>query len=121
MGELREKVSQLEQDKLSAELRLTEVVQQLDERNAEIVSMKERLCNNMNTPAPEEPEVEQALSEEPQEQTAANQELIKMVKEVAQQQELGELKELEEGDDDDSEEEKHGFWGSKVGKRFGLF
>jgi hypothetical protein len=43
VGELREKVSQLKQEKLSTELKLAEMVQQLDERNAEVVSMKERL------------------------------------------------------------------------------
>jgi hypothetical protein len=43
VGELREKVSQLEQAKLSTELRLAELVQDLDERNGEVVSLKERL------------------------------------------------------------------------------
>lgn len=120
VGELREKVSQLEQDKLATELRLAEVVRQLDERNAQIVSMKERLPN-MDTSTPEEHEVDHITSEAPEQ--AANQELIKMVREVAQQQVLGELKELEEGGEEDGyqEEEKHRFWGSKAGKRFGLF
>jgi chromosome segregation ATPase len=115
VGELREKMSQLEQDKLSTELKLAEMVQQLDERNAEIVSMKEQL-RNMDISAPEGQEAEQAPSEAPEPANSQQEELLKMVKEFAQQ-ERGELKELQDND----EEEKRGFWGSKAGKRFGLF
>jgi hypothetical protein len=117
VGELREKMSQLEQDKLSTELRLAEMVQQLDERNAEVVSMKERL-RNMDAPAPEG-QAEQVPSKAPEQANSQQEELLKMVKEVAQQQDLGKLKEFQE--EDNEEEEKHGFWGSKAGKRFGLF
>lgn len=117
VGELRDEVSQLEQDKLSTELRLAELVQDLDARNAEVVSMKERL-RHFEDGAPEErKEADQVQSEAPE--TVSNeQELLRIVKEVAQQQELGELKELEE--DEPEGEEKHSFWG-KPGKRFGLF
>ncbi|HUG96014.1 MAG TPA: hypothetical protein VMJ94_00600 [Nitrososphaera sp.] len=116
VGELKDKVSQLEEDKMSAELRLSEMVQQLDERNAEVVSLKDRL-HRVDYGAPE-PEQVDASSEAP-DLGDNQQELLRIVKEVAQQQELGELKELEE--EDPEEEEKHGFWGSKAGKRFGLF
>lgn len=116
VGELKEKVSQLEEEKMSAELRLSEMVQQLDERNAEVVSLKDRL-HKMDYGAPEPGQAE-APSEVPEPGNNQQQELLRIVKEVAQQQELGELKELEE---EDPEEEKHGFWGSKAGKRFGLF
>ncbi|HEY3094362.1 MAG TPA: hypothetical protein VGJ42_01255 [Nitrososphaera sp.] len=116
VDELRETVSQLEHDKLSTELRLAEMVQQLDERNAEVMSMKERL-RNMDAPASQGQETEQAPSEAP-EPANSQEELLKLVKEVAQQQELGELKELEE---DNNEEEMHRSWGTKTAKRFGLF
>ena len=116
VGELKDKVSQLEEDKMSAELRLSEMVQQLDERNAEVVSLKDRL-HKVDYGA-HEPEQVDASSEAP-DLGDNQQELLRIVKEVAQQQEMGELKELEE--EDPEEEEKHGFWGSKAGKRFGLF
>lgn len=116
VGELREKVSQLEEDKMSADLRLSEIVQQLDERNAEIMSLKDRL-NRADAIAPDEPEQVQDEASEP---VNSQQELLRMVKEVAKQQEMGELQELDD-DDLEEEEEKHGFWGSKSGKRFNLF
>jgi DNA repair exonuclease SbcCD ATPase subunit len=119
VGELREKANQLEKDKMSAELKLSEMVQQLDQRNAEVVSLKERL-NRMDAIA-EEHTPAQVPSETLEPGSSNQQELLRIVKEVAeQQQELGELKELEE-DSPGEEEEKHGFWGSKPGKRFGLF
>lgn len=115
VGELKEKVNQLEEAKMSAELRLSEMVQQLDERNTEVVSLKDRL----NKADYEAPAQEQADAQNEAQDSGNNQEdLLRIVKEVAQQQELGELKELQE---EDSEDEKHGFWGSKAGKRFGLF
>jgi chromosome segregation ATPase len=115
VGELREKVSQLEQDKLSTEMRLAELVQDLDERNAEVVSLKERL-HHLDDGIPEEQkEVDQVQSEAPELLNNQQQELLRIVKEVAQQQEMGEL------EDEPEEEEKHGFWASKSGKKFGLF
>lgn len=117
LGELKEKVSQLEQDKLSAELRITELVQDLDARNAEIVSMKERLRHSENGVPEEHKEMDQVQSEASE--LGNNEELLRIVKEVAQQKELGELKELDE-DEPEQEEEKHSFW-NKPGKRFGLF
>jgi hypothetical protein len=87
---------------ISTELRLAEMVQQLDERNAEVVSMKERLHHVDRVPE----EHEQVMGEAP-EPGNNQQELPRIVKEVAQQQEIGELGELEE---EDPEEEKHGFW-----------
>ena len=117
MGELKEKVSQLEQDKMSTELRLAELVQDLDERNSEVVSLKERL-HHFEDGIPEE-QKDQLQSEASEPENNPQQELLKIVKEVAQQRELGELGELEE--DQHEEGEKHGFWGSKAGKKFGLF
>lgn len=108
-------MSQLEEDKMSAELRLSEMVQQLDERNAEVVSLKDRL-HKADYGAPE-PEQVEAQDEAP-EPGNSQQELLRIVKEGAQQQDMEELKELEE---EDPEEEKYGFCGSKAGKRFGLF
>jgi hypothetical protein len=120
VGELKEKVSQLEQDKLSTELRLTELVQDLDARNAEVVSMKERLRHFEDGVPEEQKGTDQVQSEAPEPGNDQQQELLRIVKEVAQQKELGELKELDE-DEPEEEEEKHSFWGSKPGKRFGLF
>jgi chromosome segregation ATPase len=120
VGELKEKVSQLEQDKLSNELRLAELVQDLDKRNAEVVSLKEHL-HQFDDGIPEvHKEMDSAQSRPPEPVNDQQQELLKIVKEVAaaQQQELVDLKELE---DEPEEEEKQGFWGSKAGKRFGLF
>jgi hypothetical protein len=120
LGELKEKVSQLEQDKLSAELRITELVQDLDARNAEVVSMKERL-RHFEDGVPEEHKVmDQAQGETPEPGSDQQQELLRIVKEVAQQQELGDLNELDD-EEEPGEEEKHGFWGSRPGKKFGLF
>jgi DNA repair exonuclease SbcCD ATPase subunit len=116
VGELKEKVSRLEQEKMSSDLRLSEMVQELDQRNAEVVSLKEQL-NQIDTAVQEEHAPE--IQNESLEQGNSQQELIKMVKEVAEQREL-DLQELEE-DNPGDEEEKHGFWGSKSGKRFGLF
>lgn len=116
VGELREKVSQLEQEKMSIELRLSEMVQQLDQRNAEVVSLKDQL-NRVDAAVPEEHAIE--VQSDTLEQGNGQQELLQMVKEVAEQREL-DLRELEE-DHSEDEEEKHGFWGSKSGKRFGLF
>jgi len=111
VGELKEKVSQLEEDKMLAELRLSEMVQQLDERNADVVSLKDRLHKaDYGAPEPEQVEAPEPGN--------SQQELLRIVKEGAQQQDMEELKELEE---EDPEEEKYGFWGSKAGKRFGLF
>lgn len=119
VGELREKVSQLEQEKLSAELRLAELVQDLDKRNAELVSLKERPKHLDDEISEEHMQVEEIESETPEPTNNPQQEeLLKIVKEVAQQQDLGELKELE---DEPEEEAKRSFWGSKAGKRFGLF
>lgn len=115
VGDLREKVNQLEGDKVSNELRLSEIVQQLDERNAEVVSLKERL-NGGDAVVPEEHEQIESEALEPGD---AQQELLRMVKEVAEQRELRDLGEIEE--DNDEEEEKHAFWGTKTGKKFGLF
>ena len=121
LGELKDKISQLEQDKLSAELRITELVQDLDARNAEVVSMKERLRHfEDGIPAEEHKVMDPAQGETPEPGNDQQQELLRIVKEVAQQKELGELKELDE-DEPEDEEEKHGFWGSRPGKRFGLF
>ncbi|HXV45991.1 MAG TPA: hypothetical protein VD736_04895 [Nitrososphaera sp.] len=119
VGELKEKVGQLEQDKLSNELRLAELVQDLDKRNAEVVSFKEHL-RQLDDGIPEmHKEADQVQSRTPEPVNEQQEELLKIVKEVAaQQQELGDLKELE---DEPEEEEKQGFWGSKPGKRFGLF
>lgn len=108
VGELKDKISQLEEDRISTELRLAEMVQQLDERNAEVVSMKERLHADR---VPEEHEQVTGGAPEPGDN---QQELLRIVKEVAQQQEMGEL-------EDPEEEEKRSLWGSKAGKRFGLF
>jgi chromosome segregation ATPase len=119
VGELREKVSQLEQDKLSTELRLAELVQDLDKRNSEVVSLKEQL-RHFDDGIPEmQKEADQIMGEASEPANNQQQELLRIVKEVAQQRELGELGELEE--DQPEEEEKHGFWGSKAGKKFGLF
>jgi hypothetical protein len=121
VGELREKVSQLEQDKLPTELWLAELVQDLDKRNAEVVSLKEQL-HHLDDGIPEEGKHADHVQDETFEPTNEQQreELLKIVKEVATpQQELGDLKELE--DEPEEEEEKHGFWGSKPGKKFGLF
>ncbi|MEW6604013.1 MAG: hypothetical protein AB1351_04910 [Thermoproteota archaeon] len=115
VGELREKVAQLEQEKMSAELKLSEMVQQLDQRNAEVVSLKEQL-NRVGAMVPVEHALE--VQSETVEQGNGQQELLKIVKEVAEQRAL-ELQELEQ-DIPEDEEEKHGFWG-KSGKRFGLF
>jgi chromosome segregation ATPase len=116
VGELREKVSQLEQDKLSTELRLAELVQDLDKRNSDVVSLKEQL-RHFNDGIPEmQKEADQATGEASEPANNQQQELLRIVKEVAQQRELGELEE-----DQPEAEEKHGFWGSKVGKKFGLF
>lgn len=117
VGELREKVSQLEEDKKSAELRLSELVQELDQRNTEVVSLREQL-SRMEAAVPEE-QAQSPNLDEIQEQGGNQQELLRMVKEVAEQQELGDLRELEE-DAPEDEKEKHAFWG-KSGKRFGLF
>jgi DNA repair exonuclease SbcCD ATPase subunit len=119
VGELKEKVSQLEQDKLSTELRLTELVQDLDERNTEVVSLKERLRRFDDGVPEEQKEADQVQSEVPEPGNDQQQELLKIVKEIAQQRELGDLRELEE--DEPEEEEKHGLWTSRPGKRFGLF
>lgn len=108
VGELREKVSELEEAKMSAELKLAEMVQQLDERNAEMVSLKDRL-SKMDY---EEPGEQEQIPI--QEQGGNQQELLRIVKEVAQQKEMDELGELE-----DPEEGKQSFWGKS--KRFGLF
>ena len=78
VGELRDKISQLEEDKISTELRLAEMVQQLDERNAEVVSMKERLHHVDRVPE----EHEQVMGEAP-EPGNNQQELPRIVKEVA--------------------------------------
>lgn len=77
------------------------MVRQLDERNAEVVTMKERLHHVDRVPE----EHEQVMGESP-EPCNNQQELLRIVKGVAQQQGMGELRELEE----DPEEEKHGFW-----------
>jgi chromosome segregation ATPase len=106
VGELRAKVSQLDQDKLSTELRLAELVQDLDKRNAEVVSLKEQLHH-----------LDDGIPERHKQPDHAQNEIFGPTNE--QQHELGELKELE--DEPEEEEEKHGFWGSKAGKRFGLF
>jgi hypothetical protein len=117
VGELRKKVSRLEQDKLSSESRIAKLVQDLDNRNAELVSLKEQ-SRHFDDEIPMEQEVDQAQSEaEPV--NDQQQELLRIVREVAQQRELGELKEIEK--DEAEEEEKHRFWGSKPGKKFGLF
>jgi DNA repair exonuclease SbcCD ATPase subunit len=115
VGDLREKVKQLEGDKVSKELRLTEIVHQLDQRNAEVVSLKEQL-NGVDTVVREEHE---RIESEALEQGDAQQELLRMVKEVAQQRELIDLGAVEE--ENPEEEEKHAFWGTKTGKKFGLF
>lgn len=115
VGELRGKVAQLEQEKMSAELRLSEMVQQLDQRNAEVVALKEQL-NRVGAMVPVEHALE--VQNEAVEQGNGQHELLEMVKEIAEQRAL-ELRELEQ-DSPEDEEEKHGFWG-KSGKRFGLF
>ncbi|MGI0048116.1 MAG: hypothetical protein ACREAW_01115 [Nitrososphaera sp.] len=116
VGELREKVSQLEQDKLSTELRLAELVQDLDKRNSEVVSLKEQL-RHFDDGIPEiQKEADQVTGEASEPANNQQQELLRIVKEVAQQRELGDLEE-----DQPEEEKKHGFWGSKAGKKFGLF
>lgn len=115
VGDLKEKVAQLEQEKMSAELRLSEMVQQLDQRNAEVVALKEQL-NHVGAMVPVEHALE--VQNEGVEQGNGQHELLEMVKEVAEQRAL-ELRELEQ-DSPEDEEEKHGFWG-KSGKRFGLF
>lgn len=53
------------------------------------------------------PEEHQQIMSEAPEPGNNQQELLRIVKEVAQQHEIGELRELEEKD---PEEEKHGFW-----------
>lgn len=117
LGELKEKVSRLEQGKMSAEMRLSEMVQQLDQRNAEVVSLKEKL-NRIDEVAPEE-HAREEVQAELQEAVNGQQDLLRMVREVAEQRELEEFKgELEDNPED---EEKRNFWGSKPGKRFGLF
>lgn len=117
VGELREKIRQMEDDKISAELRLAEMVQQLDQRNAEFVSLNERL-SRVDAVIPEEP-ARMPNQSEIEEQGGNQQELLRIVKEVAEQQELGELGQLEE-DVPNDDGEKHSFWG-KPGKKFGLF
>lgn len=118
VGELREKVSKLEEDKMSAELRLSEMVQQLDQRNAEVVSLKERL-NQTDVMIPQEHAPANVQTDTP-EQGDAREEILKIVKEVAEQREREEFRELD-GNFEEEEEEKHGFWGAKSGKKFGLF
>jgi hypothetical protein len=83
------------------------------------VSLKERL-RQLDDGIPEmHKEADQVQSRAPEPVNDQQEELLKIVKEVAaQQQELGDLKELE---DEPEEEEKQSFWGSKPGKRFGLF
>lgn len=124
VGELKEKVSQLEQDKMSSELKLAELVQDLDRRNAEVVSLKEQLHHfdhdSVDHVSVDHPQPEEVQSEAPEPANSQQEELLKIVKEVAaNRQELGDLKELE--DEPEEEEEKQSFWGSKTGKRFGLF
>jgi DNA repair exonuclease SbcCD ATPase subunit len=117
VGELREKVSALEEEKMAAELRLSEIVQQLDQSNAEVVSLKERL--NHAGVMPQEHAQAQIHADSP-EQGDARDEILKIVKEVAEQREKEVFKELDDNFEGE-EEEKHGFWGNKSSKKFGLF
>lgn len=119
VGELQEKVRQLEQDKMSTELRLAELVQDLDKRNSEVVSLKEQLRHSDDRIPEIHKEADGAAGEAFEPVNNEQQELLRIVKEVAQQRELGELEEPEE--DPFVDEEKHRFWGSKAGKKFGLF
>ena len=118
VGELRDKVSNLEKDKLAKELHLAELVQQLDERNADVVSLKDRL-RNADVPAAVG-EIEQSENMVEEQTNDQQDEMLKIIKEVAQQKEAGDLEELED-EEEETDESKHGFWGSKQGKRFGLF
>ena len=119
VGELREKISHLEQDKLAKELHLAELVQQLDERNAEVVSMKDQLRNT--DPPLARVEIEQSENTAEEQTNDQQDEMLKIIREVALQKEAGDLGELEDEDEEIDKESKHGFWGSKQGKRFGLF
>ena len=118
VGELKAKVSQLEADKASAEMRLSEMVRELDQRNAEVVSLKERLNHADIMPAGRAKPQIMGDNSEP---GSVQEELLKMVKEVAQQREVEDYRELEEEGEDTEDEDKRRFWGSKPGKKFGLF
>jgi DNA repair exonuclease SbcCD ATPase subunit len=118
VGELKAKVSQLEVDKASAEMRLSEMVQELDQRNAEVVSLKEQL--NRADIMPTGRAKPQIMSDN-LEPGNVQEELLKMVKEVAQQREVDDYGEPEEEEEDAEDEDKRRFWGSKPGKKFGLF
>ncbi|TLY05579.1 MAG: hypothetical protein E6K92_01365 [Thaumarchaeota archaeon] len=119
---------EIEREKISAEQQVAKLVQQLNDKNAEVISSQEKL-KELENKVPKEARgqlLEQESPFDPKYQTTPEEpesseqkEWLNMIKELAQQHELRDAG-VEEDDKPESEEQKNS-WGSKVAKKFGLF
>ena len=128
INEPYKKMALIEREKISAEQQVAKLVQQLNDKNAEVISSQEKL-KELENKVPKEAR-EQLLEQEspfdpkyqttPEEPESSEQkEWLNMIKELAQKHELRDAG-VEEDDKPESEEQKNS-WGSKVAKKFGLF
>lgn len=122
------KIALIEREKTSVEKQAANLVQQLNDKNAELISLQEQL-KALEDKVPKEVR-EQPVEEEspfdpkyqgsPEEPESSEQkEWLNMIKELAQQHEIREAG-VEEDTEPKSEEQQNS-WGSKVAKKFGLF
>ncbi|HEV8405641.1 MAG TPA: hypothetical protein VGQ13_07030 [Nitrososphaera sp.] len=122
------KIALIEQAKTSAEQKVANLVQQLNDKNAEVISLHEQV-KGLEDKVPKEVREQiveeespfdpkyQATPEEPE--SSEQKEWLNMIKELAQQHELRDTG-VEEDAEPESEEQQNS-WGSKVAKKFGLF
>jgi cell division protein FtsX len=124
------KIALIEQAKTSAEQKVANLVQQLNDKNAEVISLHEQV-KGLEDKVPKEVRehiVEeespfdskyQATPEEPE--SSEQKEWLNMIKELAQHHEMRDTGVEEDAEPEPESEEQQNSWGSKVAKKFGLF
>jgi DNA repair exonuclease SbcCD ATPase subunit len=114
------KIALMEQEKMSAEQQIANLVQQLNDKNTEVIFLQERVKqleekvpSELKEQSVEEHQMDSKYQTVPDEIEGSEQkEWLDMIKELAQQHENKE--------DVQEPEEEQKTWGSKVAKKFGL-
>jgi len=120
------KIAKIEQEKKSAENQIGDLVQQLNDKNSEVIFLEEKM-KQLKDKVPleetervvEEHKMDSKYQNMPEESDDSQQkEWLDMIKELAHQHEMrgGEMEDVEL-----KSEEQEKTWGSKVAKKFGLF
>jgi hypothetical protein len=120
------KIAKIEQEKTYVEKQVANLVQQLNDKNTELIffqekvkQLEERVPAEVREKFVEEPKMDSKYQSAPDEpQDMQQKEWLEMIKELAQQHEM---REDEKDDTESKPEEQQKNWGSKVAKKFGLF